>query len=87
VAATVKVYTAPNCGYCTAAKNLLKTKGVAFEEIDLSRDPGLRQQIMERSGRRTVPQIFIADQSLGGYDEIAALNKSGELDRLLQIND
>jgi glutaredoxin 3 len=86
MAATVRVYTAPNCGYCTAAKNLLRNKGVAFEEIDISRDPALRQQVIERSGRRTVPQIFIADQPLGGYDDIAALNKSGELDRMLQVN-
>jgi glutaredoxin 3 len=82
----VFIYTAPNCAYCAAAKNLLRKKGVPFEEVDLSRDPELRQEIMTRSGRRTVPQVFIAEQSLGGYDDIAALNASGELDRLLQAH-
>jgi len=85
-ASRVFVYTAPNCGYCNAAKNLLRKKGVPFEEVDISRDSALRQEIMERSGRRTVPQVFIADQSLGGYDDIAALNASGELDRLLKAH-
>jgi len=81
--AKVIIYTAPSCGYCSAAKNLFRSKGIQFEEIDLGSNPELRQQVMERSGRRTVPQIFVADQSLGGYDDVAALNKSGELDRLL----
>jgi glutaredoxin 3 len=85
--AGVTVYTAPNCGYCTAAKNLLRKKGVQFEEIDVGHDPVLRQELVTRSGgRRTVPQVFIANQSLGGYDDISALNASGELDRLLQAH-
>jgi glutaredoxin 3 len=83
----VIVYTAPNCGYCTAAKNLLRNKGVQFQEINVGHDPVLRQELVTRSGgRRTVPQVFIANQSLGGYDDIAALNASGELDRLLQAH-
>ena len=85
--ARVIVYTAPNCGYCTAAKNLLSNKGVQFEEINVGYDPVLREELITRSGgRRTVPQVFIADQSLGGYDDIAALNASGDLDRLLQAH-
>jgi glutaredoxin 3 len=85
--AGVTVYTAPNCGYCTAAKNLLRNKGVQFDEINVGHDPALRQELVTRSGgRRTVPQVFIADQSLGGYDDIAALNTSGELDRLLEAH-
>jgi len=85
--AGVIVYTAPNCGYCSAAKNLLRKKGVEFEEINVGYDPALRQELITRSGgRRTVPQVFIANQALGGYDDIAALNASGELDKLLEAH-
>ncbi|HEX7382654.1 MAG TPA: glutaredoxin 3 [Nevskiaceae bacterium] len=71
------------CPYCMAARQLLKRKGVDFEEISVDDDPSLRQIMIQRSGRHTVPQIFIGDQAIGGYDELAALNRSGELDTLL----
>lgn len=81
---TVTIYTTPYCPYCHAAKALLKKKGVAFEEIDVQ-DAGLRQQMMLRSnGRRTVPQIFIGDRHVGGFDDLYALDRKGELDPLLK---
>ncbi len=79
----VKVYTTMFCPYCTAAKTLLTRKGVPFEEIDASGNPELRQQIMERSGQHTVPQIFINDESIGGFSELNELEMCGELDELL----
>lgn len=82
--AKVQVYTTMICPYCVAAKRLLEDKGIAFDEIDVSRDPEKRAWIAEQSGQRTVPQIFIHDQPIGGFQELSALNSSGELDRLLQ---
>ncbi len=79
----VQVYTTMFCPYCTAAKTLLTRKGVPFEEIDASGNPELRQQIMERSGQHTVPQIFINDESIGGFSELDELEMCGELDELL----
>ena len=80
----VRIYTTTYCGYCYAAKSLLKKKGVAFEEIDCTRDPEVRRWLVERTGRRTVPQIFIHEQSIGGYDELRALEREGRLDSMLQ---
>ena len=79
----VQVYTTRICAYCGAAKRLLKKKGVEFEEIDVSNDPEKRRWMMQTSGQRTVPQIYINDTSIGGYSELSALNKSGQLDTLL----
>jgi len=62
---------------------LLKAKGIPFQEIDVTRDPALRQEVDQRSGRRTVPQIFIGDESIGGFTELRALEQSGELDEKL----
>lgn len=82
--AKVVMYTTQICPYCLRAKALLKSKGVAFEEIDAGRDPKLREEAMRLSGgRRTVPQIFIDGRSIGGYDELWELEQAGELDRLL----
>jgi len=81
--AKVIIYTTAWCGYCAAAKRLLNSKQVTFEEIAVDGNPELRAEIAERSGRRTVPQIFINEQSVGGYDDIAALDASGELEQLL----
>ena len=82
----VVMYTQALCGYCAAAKKLLKAKGVGFEEIDVTMDSARRREMIERSGRRTVPQIFIGEQHIGGYDDVAALNKAGELDSLLGLD-
>ena len=80
----VLVYSQPFCGYCFAAKRLLEAKGAAFTEIDVMFEAGRRDEMIERSGgRRTVPQIFIDGRHIGGYDDLSALDKAGELDRLL----
>ena len=79
----VIVYSQPFCGYCSAAKRLLKEKGAEFSEVDVMLEAGRRDEMIERSGRRTVPQIFIDGRHVGGYDDLSALDRSGELDRLL----
>ena len=82
--APVEIYTSPLCGYCHAAKRLLKSKDVSFAETDVSRDPEMRQKMMDRAnGRHTVPQIFIDDAHIGGYDDLAKLDRNGKLDPLL----
>ncbi|MDQ8036811.1 MAG: glutaredoxin 3 [Pedobacter sp.] len=78
--ARVVVYTTQVCPYCVRAKQLLKQKGAAFEEIDLSRDHEARMALVERTRMRTVPQIFINDEFIGGCDELYALERAGELD-------
>ncbi len=80
----VALYTTPFCGYCLAAKRLLGGKGIAFEEIDLAREPTRRAEMVQRAlGRRTVPQIFIGESHVGGFDEIYALERAGKLDLML----
>lgn len=80
----VEIYTTPTCPYCHAAKRLLDRKGVHYSEIDVSRDPGLRQAMTARAnGRRTVPQIFVGGTPVGGSDDIHALDHAGKLDPLL----
>jgi glutaredoxin 3 len=80
----VEIYTTPTCPYCVAAKGLLTRKGVAYTEIDVSRDPALRVKMMERAqGRRTVPQIFIGGTPVGGCDDIHLLDHQGKLDLML----
>jgi glutaredoxin 3 len=80
----VEIYTTPLCGYCHAAKSLLRRKGVAFAETDVSRDPALRAAMTERSGgRRSVPQIFIGGAHVGGCDDLHAMEQAGRLDALL----
>jgi glutaredoxin 3 len=82
--AKVEVYTTSYCPFCTRAKALLNRKGVEFEEIDVTDDPDLREKMVKRAGgRRTVPEIFINDRIVGGYDELRALDVEGELDALL----
>ena len=82
--ASVEIYTTPYCPYCHAAKDLLSEKGVSFTEIDVSDSPGERQRIEQASGQSTVPQIFINGESIGGYDELAALERQGRLDSVLE---
>ena len=83
--ASVKIYTRRWCGYCTVALRLLAHKGVAFEEIDTTGNHELRRWLADvTAGRTTVPQIFIDGRSIGGYDELKALDRTGELDRMLQ---
>jgi glutaredoxin 3 len=79
----VEIYTTGWCPYCHAAKSLLADKGVAFDEVDAD-DPDTRMAMVQRAnGRRTVPQIFIGDTHVGGYDDMAALERRGQLDPLL----
>lgn len=82
-APNIVMYTQALCGYCAAAKRLLKSKDAAFEEIDVTMDAVRRREMVERSGQRSVPQIFIGDTHVGGYDDMAALEQTGELDALL----
>lgn len=79
----VIVYRTPFCPHCHRATALLDRKGVAYRVVDVSGSPAQRKWLMETTGRRTVPQIFIADRPVGGADELYALERSGELDRLL----
>lgn len=80
----VEIYTTPTCPYCRAAKQLLARKGVSYEEIDVSRDPALRQAMTKRAGgSRTVPQIFVNGQHVGDCDRIHALDDAGRLDPIL----
>jgi glutaredoxin 3 len=75
----VLVYSTQICPYCVRAKHLLKSRGIAFEEIDVSGDAEARARLVEMTGRRTVPQIFIGEEAIGGFDELAALDRKGEL--------
>lgn len=80
----IKIYTTTYCPYCVKAKELLKRKGASFEEIDVTGDDAARMALVEKSGgRKTVPQIFIHDQHIGGCDDLYALDKEGKLDALL----
>jgi glutaredoxin 3 len=80
----VEIYTTQICPYCAMAKRLLQKKGVAYTEIDVGRDPSLREAMIQRAnGRRTVPQIFIGDTHVGGCDDLHDLDHAGKLDPLL----
>ena len=80
----VKMYTTAVCPYCTRAKQVLKARGVEqIEEIRIDTDPAARQHMMETTGRRTVPQIYIGDTHVGGHDDLVALDQRGELLPLL----
>lgn len=81
----VTIYTTPFCGFCHAAKRLLNSKDVTFNEIDVSRDPELKQEMMTKSGRHTVPQIWVGETHVGGFDELNALERAGKLDPLLSV--
>jgi glutaredoxin 3 len=84
---SVKMYKTPTCPYCTRAKALLQQKGVSvIEEIDISTDDGLRAEMLAASGgRKTVPQIFINGQHVGGFDDLSALDRQGGLASLLAV--
>ncbi len=80
----VQVYTKQQCPYCVRAKALLQRKGVPFEEIDVEDDDARRAWLVEATGQRTVPQVFVGDRSLGGYVDIEALDRQGRLDPILR---
>jgi glutaredoxin 3 len=81
----IEVYTTPFCPYCVRAKSLLNAKGVEFEEFRVDMDPKLWEEMEKRSQRNTVPQIFIDQFHVGGFDDMAALENKGELDQLLGL--
>ena len=79
----VIIYGNASCPYCGAARMLLTKKSVEFEDISVTGDASLFEEMLQKSGRQSVPQIFIGDHHVGGFDELDALNRSGELDKLL----
>lgn len=83
MAAKVVMYATAWCPYCARARELLESKKIDYEVIDVDRDPAVRQEMMARSNRHTVPQIFIGDVHVGGCDDLHALNAKGGLDPLL----
>jgi glutaredoxin 3 len=80
----VVVYLTGWCPYCERARGLLSKRGIQYREINVDDDPKLREEMIARSGRRTVPQIFIGEKHVGGCDDLYALDERGELDRLFQ---
>ena len=80
----VQVYSKQQCAYCVRAKALLQRKGVAFEEIDVEQDDAKRAWLVEASGQRTVPQIFVDGRPLGGFSDLEALDRQGKLDPILR---
>ena len=83
----VLMYTTGVCPYCVMAERLLVSKGVVIEKVRVDLDPARRVEMMEKTGRRTVPQIYIGETHVGGYDDLAALDRAGKLDPLLKPAD
>jgi len=79
----IKIYSTRFCGYCRAAERLLESKGVTYDVIKVDEDPDLFDYMMKVTGRQTVPQIFIGNHHVGGFDDLSAINQSGELEELL----
>lgn len=79
----VVIYSGHRCAYCNAAKRLLDRKNVDYTEINVDEDPARREEMISRTQRQTVPQIFINEQHVGGFDDLSELNQSGGLDALL----
>jgi glutaredoxin 3 len=83
----VLMYTTAVCPYCLMAERLLVAKGVEIEKVRVDLDPARRLEMMEKTGRRTVPQIYVGETHVGGYDDLAALDRAGKLDPLLKSTD
>jgi glutaredoxin 3 len=81
--ADVIVYSSAHCPYCVMAKQLLERKGVAYKEIRVDLEPAKREEMMQKSKQRTVPQIFINDQPVGGYTDLLAIDRANKLDQML----
>ena len=79
----ITIYSRTPCGYCHLAKRLLKDRGLAFHEVDLTTQSNIERELVTRTGQRTVPQIFIGDRFIGGYTELAALIRDGRLTSML----
>lgn len=82
--AKVTMYTTAVCPYCQMAERLLTAKGVQIEKVRVDLEPQRRVEMMEKTGRRTVPQIYVGDTHVGGYDDLSALDRAGKLDELLK---
>lgn len=80
---TVTLYTTDTCPYCRSAKSLLASKGITMQEINIQTQPGKLEEMLSRSGRRSVPQIFIGDTHIGGFDDLARLDRQGGLMSML----
>jgi glutaredoxin 3 len=85
--AKVLMYSTGVCPYCQMAERLLSAKGVGVDKVRIDLEPARRAEMMEKTGRRTVPQIYVGDTHVGGYDDLAALDRAGKLDELLQRPD
>ena len=83
-ASEITVYTSAACGYCVAAKNFLKSQGLAWTEVRIDTDPAQREKLMAMTRRSSVPQIFVGETHVGGYDELMALHRAGKLDELVR---
>jgi glutaredoxin 3 len=83
----VEIYTTRSCPYCVRAKRLLQARRIPYDEIDVGDDDALRADIVQRTGRQTVPQIFIDGRPIGGFDELAAMDAAGELTSLVPAPD
>lgn len=83
MSAKIEIYTGSNCAYCSAAKNLLNQRGLDFEELHIDQDPTKRDEMLARAKRRTIPQIFINGEHLGGFDDLASADRSGKLAQLI----
>ena len=79
MAVSVRIYTASYCSFCRHAKELLRGRGIAFQEIDVTADARMREWLVGTTGRRTVPQIFIGEKPIGGYEELRSLDRAGGL--------
>ena len=84
VAPPITLYTSATCGYCMAAKNFLKSRGLSWNEVRIDLDPAERERMVARTSRTTVPQIFIGEAHVGGYDDMMALHRAGKLEALLE---
>lgn len=82
--ASITIYTQAFCGYCAAAKHLLKSKSQTWTEIDIGSDEKLREEMVKKSGRNSTPQIFINGKHIGGFDDLSSLDAAGKLDPLLK---
>jgi glutaredoxin 3 len=81
---SVRMYTTGSCPFCIMAKRLLSQKGVTVEEVRVDSDAAQREQMMRSTGRRTVPQIFVGETHVGGFDDLSAMDRAGKLDPLLK---
>jgi glutaredoxin 3 len=83
----VTVYTGSFCGYCLQVTALLERRGIPYVEVNVEDEPGLREKLLARSGRRTLPQVFVGERYIGGADELRRLDASGELNQLMQTEE